>query len=239
MSSPPVELPVLHVVVPVSAGTGPDASERSALMRRARVLAWVGLGWHAVEATIAIAAGVAAGSIALIGFGADSIIEAMAGIVVLWLVARSFSTRAERRAQQMIAISFYILAAYVATESVLTLVAGDHPRVSWVGIALATVTLATMPPLAIAKRRVGERLGSSAAASEARQNMICAALSGALLIGLGANAAFGWWWADPVAAMVVAVAAVREGRGSWRGDSCCTPSSLADSGDACHEERCA
>ncbi len=236
MTSQPIELPVFHVAAPAT--PGPGAARRAALMRRARFLAWVGLGWHVIEATIAIAAGVAAGSIALIGFGADSVIEAAAGIVVLWLVARSFSARAERRAQQMIAVSFFVLAAYVAIESVRALVIGDHPQVSWVGIALATVTLVTMPPLAIAKRRVGERLGSSAATSEARQTMICAALSGALLIGLGANAAFGWWWADPVAALVVAVAAAREGRGSWRGDSCCGPS-FASAGEHCHDDCCA
>lgn len=209
---------------------------RDRLIRRARRLAWFGVGWHVAEAVVAIGAGLAAGSIALVGFGADSIIEGGAGFVVLWLVARGFSASAERRSQQLIAISFYVLAVYVAIESARTLIAGDHAQVSWVGIGLSVVTLVTMPPLAIAKARVGERLGSSAARSEARQTMICAALSAALLIGLGANAAFAWWWADPVAALVVAAAALREGRASWRGEACCT--APVPSGSGCDDDCC-
>ena len=197
--------------------------ERAALVRRAKLLAWVGLGWHGVEATIAIAAGVAAGSIALIGFGADSMIESLAGIVLLWRFAgtRSSSDSAERRAQKVIAISFYVLAAYVGIEAVRTLVGADHPGVSWIGIGLSVVTLLAMPPLAIAKGRVGDRLGSSATKSEGRQNLVCAYLSAALLLGLGANALAGWWWADPIAALVVAAVAVREGRQAWHGEACC------------------
>ena len=134
--------------------------------------------------------------------------------------------RAERRAQQLIAVSFYVLAAYIAVESARDLVAGDHPEASWVGIGLAAVTAPTMPLLARAKQRIGRELGSSATVSEGAQNMVCAYLSVALLIGLGANALFGLWWADPVAALVIAAVAVREGRQSWRGDACgcCAPS---------------
>ena len=225
-----VDLPIVQVARPAA-----GSSERTALIRRANRLAWLGVAWHVAEAAIALAAGVVAGSIALIGFGADSVIEAGAGFVVLWLVARGFSARAERRSQQLIAGSFFVLAAYVGVEAVRTLIAGDHPHVSWVGIGLSLFTLLTMPPLAIAKSRVGEQLGSSAAKSEARQTFICAALSGALLIGLGANAALGWWWADPAVALVLAVAAVREGRGAWRGDACCTaPIARAGAGhDGC------
>ncbi len=233
-----IELPIIPVAAPSPATSAASPSERAALVRRARSLAWLGVSWHVIEAAIAIAAGIAAGSIALVGFGADSVIEAAAGFVVLWLVARSFSPQAERRSQQLIAISFFVLAAYVGVESVRTLIAADHPQVSWVGIGLSLFTLVTMPPLAIAKQRVGEQLGSSAAKSEARQTFICAGLSGALLIGLGANAALGWWWADPIAALVVAGAAAREGRGSWRGDSCCTSAAaLADEG--CRDDCCA
>jgi divalent metal cation (Fe/Co/Zn/Cd) transporter len=197
--------------------------DRPQLVRRAKLLARLGLGWHAVEAAVAIGAGLAAGSIALVGFGADSLIESVAGIVLLWRFAeaRASSDSAERRAQRLIAVSFYVLAAYIAVEAVRTLAGGSHPDVSWVGIGLAAVTLVTMPPLAIAKARVGERLHSSATASEGRQNMVCAYLSGALLVGLGANAVAGWWWADPVTAFVVAAVAVREGRQAWRGDACC------------------
>jgi divalent metal cation (Fe/Co/Zn/Cd) transporter len=160
--------------------------------------------------------------VALVGFGADSLIEAFAGIVVIWLMtdARSASPTAERRAQQLIAVSFGVLAAYIGVEAIRDLVSGHRPEGSWVGIGLAAVTLATMPPLARAKRRVAERLGSSATASESRQTMLCAYLSAALLVGLLANAAIGWWWADPLAALAIGAVAAREARDSWRGDSC-------------------
>jgi divalent metal cation (Fe/Co/Zn/Cd) transporter len=208
-------------VLPVTVHGAPPAQRRR-LVVRARVLAWVGLGWHVVEAAVAIVAGIAASSIALIGFGADSLVEAGAGIVVIWLMAdtRSASPRAERRAQQLIAASFVVLAVYVGVEAVRDLVAGHHAQGSWVGIGLSVVTLATMPPLAIAKARVGRALGSSATASESRQTMLCAYLSAALLVGLLANALAGWWWADPVVALAVAAVAVREARDAWRGDAC-------------------
>jgi divalent metal cation (Fe/Co/Zn/Cd) transporter len=202
----------------------PVVEDRSALVRRARALAWLGIGWHAIEAGIAILAGLAASSIALIGFGADSLVESVAGLIVLWrfAAARASSEDAERRAQRLIAVTFFLLAAYVAVEAARSLIGGDRPEASWVGIALASFTAATMPPLAIAKARLGERLGSSATRSEGRQNMLCAYLSLGLLAGLGANALLGWWWADPAAALAIAGVAVREGRDAWRGeDSCC------------------
>jgi divalent metal cation (Fe/Co/Zn/Cd) transporter len=197
--------------------------ERQRLQRQARVLAWGGIAWHFVEFSIAIAAGVAAGSIALIGFGADSLIEATAGFVVIWLFtgSRLHSRGAERRAQQMIAASFFLLAVYVGVEAIRALIGGNHPQASWVGIGLAAVTAPTMPLLARAKRRVGSRLESSATVKEGAQNMICAYLSLALLLGLLANALLGWWWADPAAALVIAGVAVKEGRESWRGEGCC------------------
>jgi divalent metal cation (Fe/Co/Zn/Cd) transporter len=201
----------------------PDAiNERPRLVRRAKLLAWLGLGWHGIEAAVAIAAGIVAGSIALIGFGADSLIESVAGVVLLWRFAeaRASSEAAERRAQRLIGVSFYVLATYIAVEAVRTLAGAHHPDVSYVGIGLAAVTLVTMPPLAIAKARVGERLNSSATKSEGRQNMVCAYLSGALVVGLGANAIAGWWWADPVTALVIAAVAVREGREAWHGEAC-------------------
>jgi divalent metal cation (Fe/Co/Zn/Cd) transporter len=192
------------------------------LLDRARRLTHLGLAWHALEAAVAIGAGVVAGSIALLGFGADSVIEAGAGLVVLWLVTggRWGSGVAERRAQQLIAVSFVLLALYVTVESVRDLLGGHHPAVSWVGVGLSVVTLAAMPSLAAAKRRVGTALGSSATASESRQTMLCAYLSGALLVGLVANAIAGWWWADPVAALVIGAVALREARVAWRGDGC-------------------
>jgi divalent metal cation (Fe/Co/Zn/Cd) transporter len=197
--------------------------DRARWEARARLLAWGGIAWHFVEFAIAIAAGVAAGSIALIGFGADSLIESVAGLVVVWLFtgSRLQSSTAERRAQQMIAASFFVLAAYVSIEAVRTLVGAHEPGASWVGIALAAFTAPTMPLLAIAKRRVGQRLGSSATVKESAQTMLCAYLSVALLVGLLANALAGWWWADPAAALVIAAVAVREGRECWRSEGCC------------------
>jgi divalent metal cation (Fe/Co/Zn/Cd) transporter len=178
--------------------------------------------WHVIEFAIAAGAGIAAASIALVGFAFDSLIEAIAGSVILWrfAAARSTSERAERRAQQLVAVSFFVLAAYVGVESVRTLLGSSHPDSSSVGIALAAVTAVTMPLLARAKRRVGRALGSSAAVGEAEQNVICAYLSVALLLGLGANAVLGWWWADPLAALAIAAVAVREGVAGWRGDRC-------------------
>ncbi len=198
-------------------------AERNRLERRARQLAWGGIAWHVIEFAIALAAGIAAGSIALIGFGADSLIEAMAGFVVLWLFTgrRVGSANAERRAQQLIALSFYLLAAYVGVEAIRSLVGGNHPDASWVGIALAAFTAPTMPVLAMFKRRVGEKLHSSATVKEASQTQLCAYLSIALLVGLLANALAGWWWADPLAALVIAGVALKEGRESWRGEGCC------------------
>jgi divalent metal cation (Fe/Co/Zn/Cd) transporter len=197
--------------------------ERHRLQRQARRLAWGGIGYHVLEAAVAVGAGLAAGSIALIGFGADSLIESLAGLIVLWLFtgARLGSQMAERRAQQLVAVSFFVLAAYVGAESLRSLIGGHEPAASWVGIGLAAFTAPTMPLLAAWKRRVGRKLNSSAAVKEASQTQLCAYLSIALLIGLGANALFGLWWMDPAAALVIAAVAIKEGRESWRGDGCC------------------
>jgi divalent metal cation (Fe/Co/Zn/Cd) transporter len=197
--------------------------ERIGLERRARRLAWGGNAWHVVEFAIAVGAGIAAGSIALIGFGADSLVEVLAGTVIVWLFTggRGSSHAAERRAQQLIAASFFVLAAYVTVESVRDLLGGHHPGASWVGVGLASFTAPTMPLLARAKRRVGQKLNSAATVKESAQNMVCAYLSVALLVGLLANAVAGWWWADPAAALVIAAVALKEGRESWRGEGCC------------------
>lgn len=217
MSSASGELPILSVDPSKKSSWNP----RAPLVRRARLLAWTGIGWHLVEATVAVAAGVVAGSVALVGFGADSLIEAIASLVVIWRLA-GVHAMSERRAQQMIAVSFYVLSAYVAIEATRSLVLADEPAVSWVGIGLSIVTLATMPPLATAKARVADALGSSATKSESRQTMLCAYLSAALLVGLGLNALLGWWWADPATALGIAGVAIKEGRDAWRGESCCT-----------------
>jgi divalent metal cation (Fe/Co/Zn/Cd) transporter len=201
-------------------GLAPE--ERARLEQRAKLLAWVGNGWHLVEFAVALGAGIAAGSVALVGFGLDSLIEVAAAGVVIWLFSggRGSSHAAERRAQQLIAASYALLVAYIAVEAVRDLIGAHHPAVSWVGIGLATFTAPTMPLLARAKRQVGQALNSSATVSEAGQNMICAYLSVALLVGLLLNALAGWWWADPAAALVIAALATKESVESWRGESC-------------------
>ena len=206
--------PLMQLTSPAS------RARRAALERRARRLAWAGNIWHLAEFAIAVGAGIAAGSIALVGFGIDSLIELLAGTVIIWLFTgrRLHSHTAERRAQQVIAISFFLLAAYVTVESLRT--GGAHPGTSWVGIGLALITAPSMPLLARAKRTVGRQLGSAATVAEGSQNLLCAYLSVALLVGLGANALLGWWWADPLAALVIAAVAANEGVESWRGQGC-------------------
>lgn len=200
-------------------------TDRPALVRRAVALAWVGLAWHLAEAAISLVAGAVAGSIALVGFGADSVVEFVAGGAVLWRFSggRAGSRVADDRARRWVAICFYAIAAWVAVEALRSLLLGDRPEASAVGVALAAFTLATMPLLARAKLRVADALRSDAAAGEARQTMLCAYLSAALLAGLAANAVLGWWWADPLAALVIAGLAAREGRSAWLGgEGCCS-----------------
>jgi divalent metal cation (Fe/Co/Zn/Cd) transporter len=200
-----------------------ESPEYLRLARRARLLSWASLGYMALEGLVAVVAGIAAGSIALIGFGIDSAIEGFASVVIVWRFsgARTLSERAERRAQRLVAIQFFILAPYVAAEAIRTLVEGSHPDESMIGIALAASSLVVMPWLGRAKQRIGSRIGSSATASEGKQNLLCAYLAAALLVGLLGNALFGAWWLDPAVALLIAAVAVREGREAWRGEACC------------------
>jgi divalent metal cation (Fe/Co/Zn/Cd) transporter len=201
----------------------PRSPEWLRLARRARMLSWLSLVLIGAEGAVAIAAGIAAGSIALIGFGIDSVIEGVASLVIVWRFSgsRLFSAVSERRAQRAVAIQFFLLAPFVAVESVRALVTGDHPDASWVGIGLAVASLATMPALGIAKQRLAARLDSAATRGEGRQNVLCAYLAAALLVGLLGNALFGAWWLDPVVGLVIAGVALVEGRNAWRGDACC------------------
>jgi divalent metal cation (Fe/Co/Zn/Cd) transporter len=208
------------------------SNDRERWLRRGRVITWGAIAWHVVEFAIAIVAGITAGSIALVAFGADSLIEAGAGLVLAWLFSgrQALSEASERRARRLIAISFFVLTAYVVIEAGRALVTTAEPSASWPGIGLAAFTAATMPLLARAKTRVARELGSRAAESESKQTMLCAYLSVALLAGLGANALVGWWWADPIAGLAVATVAFREGLAGWRGesDACCAPLGLVD-----------
>ena len=197
-----------------------------------------------VEGAVAILAGLAAGSIALIGFGLDSAIEGFASVVIVWRFtgSRVFSEAAETRAQKLVAIQFFVLAPYVAVESVRALVNGDRPDETLVGILLAAGSVVFMPMLGIAKQRIADQLGSAATKGEGRQNMLCAYLAGALLVGLLGNALVGAWWLDPTVGLLIAFVAVKEGREAWRGEGCCVSSPLQGVGfadDACQDDCCA
>jgi len=191
--------------------------------KKAKWLSWGSLAYMAIEGAVAVIAGIVAGSIALVGFGLDSAIEGLASIVIVWRFTgwRTLSHEAERRAQQLVAIQFFILAPYVGVESVRALLEGHHAEESLVGIALAASSLVLMPWLGRAKQRIGTRIGSSATASEGKQNLLCAYLAAAVLVGLLGNALFGAWWLDPLVGLLIAGLAVQEGRESWRGDACC------------------
>jgi divalent metal cation (Fe/Co/Zn/Cd) transporter len=202
----------------------PVARERYArLARRVRLLSWLSLAWMTLEGAVGVAAGIAAGSIALVGFGLDSAIEGFASVIVIWRFTgdRVFSRAAEQRAQKLVAVQFFLLAPYVAVESVRALAGGEHPAVSPVGIALAIGSVVLMPLLGIAKQRLAVQLGSAATAGEGRQNMLCAYLAGALLVGLVGNAVAGAWWLDAVVGLLIAGLAVKEGADAWRGRGCC------------------
>lgn len=204
-------------------------ADRSALVRRGKWLAWFTIAWNAIEGVAGIAAGIAAGSIALVGFGVDSYVEVFAGSVILWRLAKErhgheLSEAAERRAVRLIAVTFLVLAGGVGAESVRKLIVGAEPDESLFGIGLAVVSLIVMPLLARAKRQVGEQLGSRALTADATETTLCVYLSAILLAGLGLNAVFGWWWADPLAGLGIVFVAGREGVEHWRSDElddCC------------------
>ena len=208
---------------------GPSVGARSddwlRAAHRARLLSWISLAWMAAEGAIGVTAGVLAGSIALVAFGLDSVIEGFASLVIVWRFTgtRLHSEAAEHRAQKLVAVQFFLLAPYVSAEALHRLVTGAQAETSWVGIALVSTSVVAMPLLGVAKHRLAETLGSSATKGEGTQNLLCAYLAGAVLLGLMGDALFGLWWLDPVAALVVAAVAVQEGVESWRGEraDCC------------------
>jgi divalent metal cation (Fe/Co/Zn/Cd) transporter len=212
------------------------------LAGRVKLLSWLSLAWMTVEGVVAIAAGIVASSIALIGFGLDSAIEGLASVIIVWRFtgSRVFSHAAEQRAQKLVAAQFFLLAPYVAFESIRALTGGERPDASWVGIGLAVGSVIFMPMLGIAKQRLADQIGSVATRGEARQNMLCAYLAGALLVGLLGNALMGAWWLDPVVGLLIAAVAVREGIDSWRGEGCCVGSPLDGAGfaDECRDGCC-
>ena len=200
-----------------------EPSRRARLGRRAQLLAAVSVTYNVVEAVIAISAGVVAGSVALVGFGLDSVIEVSSGLIILWQFRHRMPETRERTALRLIGVSFFALAGYLTYESAGLLLVGADAEVSPVGIGLAVASLVIMPLLSRAQRRTGRALHSNAVVADGTQTMLCAWLSAALLAGLLLNATLGWSWADPIVGLVIAGVAAREGVQAWRGQGCCAP----------------
>lgn len=209
-----------------SISLGPSPVRRDALARRIRLLVAATIAYNVVEAVVAITAGTLASSSALIGFGLDSVIEVSSAAAVAWqFSAREHAVREarERVTLRIIAGSFFVLAAYVGVDAVRGLAGGGEAEPSVPGIVLAALSLLVMPFLSAAQRRAGRELGSASAVADSKQTLLCTYLSAVLLVGLVANSTLGWSWADPVAALVIAAVAVKEGRDAWRGEGCCAP----------------
>ncbi len=218
------------------------AADRDRLGRRAQLLAGASVAYNVIEAVIAITAGLVAGSVALVGFGLDSVVEVSSGLIILWQFRHRMPETRERQALRLMAFSFFALAAYVAFESSRALLFGGEPDASPVGIGLAAASLVIMPFLSWAQRRTGEALGSNAVVADSTQTLLCTYLSGILLVGLLLNATLGWSWADPIAGLVIAAVAVREGLEAWRGEGCCVGDPLGGAGfadDGCRDDCCA
>jgi divalent metal cation (Fe/Co/Zn/Cd) transporter len=194
---------------------------RAVLVRRVRLLVAATITYNVVEAAVALTAGTAASSGALVGFGLDSIVEVASAVAVAWQFSGRDPEARERRALRLIALSFFALAAYVTVESARTFFTAAAPETSVTGVVLAAVSLVVMPALSAAQRRTGRELGSASAVADSRQTLLCTYLSAVLLAGLLLNALWGWWWADPLVALAIAFVAVKEGRTAWRGEHCC------------------
>jgi divalent metal cation (Fe/Co/Zn/Cd) transporter len=219
------------------------AERRDVLRRRIRIVVAITIAWNVIEALVALIAGRAASSAALIGFGLDSIVEVLSAAAVAWQFAAPDPEKRERVALRVIAVSFFGLAAYVTVDALLSLTGLREPEHSMVGIVLAALSLIVMPFLSWFERRTGRELGSASAVADSKQTLICTYLSAALLAGLLLNSLFGWAWADSVAALVIAGFAVREGIEAWRGDACCAAPVAVLTGEraggCCEDDRCA
>ena len=218
-----------------------ELAERDRVIRRAKALSWLSLAYMSAEGAIAITAAILSSSVALLGFGLDSVIEGLASIIVIWRFTgtRRLSEHAEQRAQRLVAITFFLLAPYIIQDAIRTLAGGKHPGTSWLGIGLSISSIIVMPLLGKAKQGIGQRLGSGATAGEGTQNMLCAYMAGGVLAGLALNAAFGLWWADPVVALGIGALALSEGLKTWHGQGCCAGSPLpGEPPDACDEDCC-
>ncbi|WP_405468174.1 cation transporter [Streptomyces canus] len=222
----------------ISIGTGPSTARRDVLARRIRLLVAATITYNVIEAVVAITAGTLASSTALIGFGLDSVIEVSSAAAVAWqFSAREHAVREarEKRTLQIIAVSFFALAAYVGIDAARALAGTGEAERSIPGIVIAALSLAVMPFLSAAQRKAGRELGSASTVADSKQTLLCTYLSAVLLVGLVLNATLGWSWADPIAALVIAAIAVKEGRDAWQGKGCCaTPAAAvtASSSDA-------
>ncbi|MBC9956616.1 cation diffusion facilitator family transporter [Yimella sp. cx-51] len=211
---------------------GPD--RKAALIRRAQLLALATVVYNTIECVVALAAGGAADSTSLIGFGLDSAVEVSSGLIVLWQFRHHLPESRERTAQKLMAGAFLALALFVGVESVRALVTQQRPEASTIGMVIAALSLAIMPFLSWSQRRTGRELGSGSVVADSKQTLLCTYLSAVLLVGLALNALFGWWWADPIAALVIAAVALKEGREAWRGEGCCaSPGWARSEADAC------
>ena len=214
---------------------------QAVLRRRIRLLVAATITYNVIEAVVALAAGTIASSVALIGFGLDSVIEVSSAAAVAWQFAGTDPQRRERVALRVIAWSFFALAAYVTVEAVRGLLGAGEAEHSPVGIALVAISVVVMPFLSYAQRRAGRELGSATAVADSKQTLLCTYLSAAVLAGLVLIAVLGWWWADPIAGLVLAALAVKEGRNAWRGDLCCAPSptsQLSETDAGCSDGCC-
>ena len=214
----------------MSIGLGPSAARRDALARRIRLLVAATIAYNVIEAVVAITAGTLASSTALIGFGLDSVIEVSSAAAVAWQFSpREHAVREarEKRTLQIIAVSFFALAAYVGIDAARALAGTGGAERSIPGIVIAALSLAVMPFLSAAQRKAGRELGSASAVADSKQTLLCTYLSAVLLVGLVLNATLGWSWADPIAALVIAAIAVKEGRDAWQGKGCCTTPAAA------------
>jgi divalent metal cation (Fe/Co/Zn/Cd) transporter len=222
---------------------GSAPARQLALTRRIRLLVAATITYNVIEAVVALGEGTRASSAALIGFGLDSVVEVSSAAAVAWQFSAPDPETRERTALRIIAVSFFALAVYVTGDAVVSLLGiGGEARHSPIGIGLAALSLVVMPLLSYAQRRAGHELGSLSAVADSKQTLLCTYLSAALLIGLVVNGLFGWSWADPLAAMVIAGLAVREGLNAWRGDACCTPAvprtPTGPHNDCCSEDAC-
>lgn len=214
--------------MPSAVTAGPSSERKAGLARRIRWFVAATISYNIIEAMIALTEGTRVSSTALIGFGLDSVIEVSSAAAVAWQFAGRDPEKREKIALRIIAFSFFALALYVAIDSIRALLGIGEARHSTVGIGLAAASLVIMPVLSLAQRRAGRELGSASAVADSKQTLLCTYLSAVLLVGLLLNSLFGWSWADPIAALVIAVIAVKEGLNAWKGDTCCpTPGALA------------